>query len=97
MTATKTHVRPLPQRTCIACRTTTNKRGLVRIARTADGIVADPTGKLAGRGAYVCGEADCWDVALSKGRLEYSLKAKLTAKDAAALREYAAANPGGSL
>ena len=95
MTATKARARPAPQRTCVACGTTTNKRGLIRIVRTADGIVADPTGKLAGRGAYVCGQSACWDGALSKGRLEHSLKSRLTAKDADALRAYAANHSGG--
>ena len=94
MTATTARARALPQRTCVACRTTTNKRGLIRIVRTAEGIVADPTGKLAGRGAYVCGQSACWDEALSKGRLEHSLKARLTAEDAAALRACAAAQSG---
>lgn len=96
MTATKASPRPLPQRTCVACRTTTNKRGLVRIVRTADGILADPTGKLAGRGAYVCGQSSCWDLALRKGRLEHALKARLTTKDADALRAYAATHSGGN-
>ena len=94
MTATKAKTRPTPQRTCVGCGTTTNKRGLIRIVRTADGIVADSTGKLAGRGAYVCGESACWDGAL-KGRLEHSLKAKLTAADTDALRTYAATHSGG--
>ena len=95
MTATKAQTRPTPQRTCVACGTTTNKRSLIRIVRTADGIVADSTGKMAGRGAYVCGEGACWDEALTKGRLEHSLKAKLSADDANALRAYAATHSGG--
>ena len=95
MTSTKAQARPTPQRTCVACGTTTDKRALIRIVRTADGIVADSTGKLAGRGAYVCGESACWDEALTKGRLEHSLKAKLSADDANALRAYAATHSGG--
>jgi predicted RNA-binding protein YlxR (DUF448 family) len=96
MTAAPARTRPLPQRTCVACGETTNKRELVRIVRTADGVVADPTGKLAGRGAYVCGRTECWERALTKGRLEHSLKTKLTAKDADALREFAASHSGGT-
>ena len=95
MTATKSQTRATPQRTCVACGTTTSKRGLIRIVRTADGIVADPTGKLAGRGAYVCEKSDCWDGALGNGRLEHSLKAKLSADDADALRAYATTHSGG--
>ncbi|HUW09157.1 MAG TPA: YlxR family protein, partial [Anaerolineae bacterium] len=45
----------IPQRTCVACRQVQGKRALVRIVRLAGGDVqVDPTGKLAGRGAYLC-------------------------------------------
>lgn len=49
-----------PVRTCIACRTEKPKRELVRVVKTPTGeIVFDRTGKLAGRGAYVCPNAAC--------------------------------------
>jgi predicted RNA-binding protein YlxR (DUF448 family) len=94
----KTALRPraLPQRTCVSCGTTTNKRELVRIVRTANGVVADPTGKLAGRGAYICHEPKCWEQAVKKGRLERSLKTKISTEDAAALTEYGASLVGGA-
>ena len=94
--ATKSSARPLPQRTCVACGTTTNKREPVRIVRTAAGIAAAATGQLAAGGAYVCGAANCGEQALTKGRLGHSLKTRLTAKDADALRAYAAHLRGGS-
>jgi predicted RNA-binding protein YlxR (DUF448 family) len=81
--------RRLPQRTCIACRSTTGKRELVRIVRTPDGKVeVDPTGKKAGRGAYVHGNLECWDTALKKDRLAKALKTVISAADRQALREY---------
>ena len=49
----------LPVRTCIACRTERTKRELCRIVRGPDGIVLDPTGRAAGRGAYLCYDAAC--------------------------------------
>jgi predicted RNA-binding protein YlxR (DUF448 family) len=74
----------------VSCGSSTNKRELIRIVRTPEGsIEADPTGKKAGRGAYVCGEAACWNLAIGKGKLERSLKSALTPADAAALRAYA--------
>jgi predicted RNA-binding protein YlxR (DUF448 family) len=88
--------RPLPQRTCVACGTTTNKRELVRIVRTAEGVSADTTGKVAGRGAYICSQASCWEQALKKGRLARSLKTTISQEDADALRAYAAAMAGES-
>ncbi len=54
----------------MACRTTRPKRELIRIVRTPAGqIVEDPTGRLAGRGAYVCAEGPCREQALAKGGL----------------------------
>lgn len=90
MTAGVPRTRPVPQRTCVGCLNTTNKRELVRVVRTPEGAVAvDPTGKLAGRGAYVHQDPACWAAALKKGRLERSLKTKIAAGDTAALLAYA--------
>jgi predicted RNA-binding protein YlxR (DUF448 family) len=84
----------VPQRTCIACRSTSAKREFVRLVRTPDGHVeVDPTGKKAGRGAYLCSRASCWELALKKDRLSVALKTKLTADDAASLRMFAAGLP----
>ena len=50
----------IPMRTCIACREVKPKKEMLRVVRTAEGeILADPTGKLAGRGAYICGSEEC--------------------------------------
>ncbi len=73
-------VKHVPQRTCVGCRTVLAKRQLVRIVRTADGVLVDPTGKLAGRGAYLHDRRSCWEAGL-KGSLAHALKAELTAAD----------------
>jgi predicted RNA-binding protein YlxR (DUF448 family) len=45
---------------CIACRQMKLKKEMTRVVRNADGeIFADPTGKAAGRGAYICGSDEC--------------------------------------
>ncbi len=49
----------VPMRMCIACREMKQKRELVRVVKTADGIKPDKTGKLSGRGAYVCPTEEC--------------------------------------
>ena len=75
-------LRRLPQRTCVACRATTNKRELVRLVRTGEGSVeVDVTGKKAGRGAYLCRRFECWQEALRKDRLSHALRTKLTEAD----------------
>jgi predicted RNA-binding protein YlxR (DUF448 family) len=50
----------------------------MRLVRTPDGAVTvDPTGRLAGRGAYVCRTAACLDKAISKGALSRALRTPL--------------------
>lgn len=87
----------IPQRTCIGCREVEPKRELMRIVRTSDGhVVPDPTGKKAGRGAYLHKERECWEAALgSRGGLEHSLKmnSPLLAEDRAVLEQLRAVFP----
>lgn len=50
----------IPMRMCIACREMKPKMQMSRVVKTAEGeIFADPTGKAAGRGAYVCDNPEC--------------------------------------
>ena len=73
-------VKHIPQRTCVGCRSVLAKRQLIRIVRTADGVKNDPTGKLAGRGAYLHDRRSCWEAGL-EGSLAHALKVDLTAAD----------------
>ena len=64
----------------MACRTSRAKRDLRRIVRTPTGdVVVDPTGRLAGRGAYVCQDTDCLSIAIKKGALSRALDTPLPA------------------
>jgi len=66
----------IPLRTCVACRTSGDKRGLLRVVRQPNGLViVDPTGKANGRGAYICASAPCIALARKQKKLERSLKA----------------------
>ena len=48
--------------------------------RTPDGsVLADPTGRIAGRGAYVCRDTDCLNIAIKKGALSRALETSLPA------------------
>lgn len=72
----------VPQRTCVVCRETTDKRQLTRLVRTADeGVIVDPTGKRSGRGAYLCDRPACWDKVLHSNVLDRALRTTLTAAD----------------
>ncbi|NCC30476.1 MAG: YlxR family protein [Chloroflexia bacterium] len=78
--------RPVPQRTCVACRRTDAKQGLIRVVRNAEGqVVVDPTGRLNGRGAYLCPEITCWEVALKRHHLERALRVASIEPDVSAL------------
>ena len=80
-------VKHVPQRTCVGCREVLPKRKMVRIVRTADGVQIDPTGKLAGRGAYLHDRRECWERGL-KGALAHALKTTLILSDRARLDEF---------
>lgn len=43
-----------------------------------ESVEVDISGKKAGRGTYLCPAAECWEAGLKGGRLEHSLKTKLT-------------------
>ena|GEM_PF-403926 len=75
-----------PRRTCVVCRSTTAKRTLHRIVRSPTGTVAyDPTGKAAGRGAYLCGQPACLDQAVRRRSIQRALKVTDTAAADAAV------------
>jgi len=62
----------------VACRRTSEKRTLLRIVRTADGVVCvDKTGKMAGRGAYLCEEKDCLGLAIKHRKLGRALRCEI--------------------
>ena len=87
-------VKHIPQRTCVACRQATAKRGLIRRVRTpAGGVEIDATGKRAGRGAYLCADSTCWTRALTRGQLGQALRTTISTEDKAALAEYGQSLP----
>ena len=53
-------VRKIPMRTCIACREEKPKKEMLRVVRSSEGAISlDFSGKLPGRGAYICNSAEC--------------------------------------
>lgn len=52
-------MKKIPERTCIVCRNKGDKSHFIRIVKTQNGIFLDKTGKLAGRGAYICDNPEC--------------------------------------
>ena len=65
----------MPVRTCTGCRQAKNKKDLIRVVRDKEGNVSvDATGKLNGRGAYICPDKECLKKAIKNKGLEKTLK-----------------------
>ena len=65
----------IPQRQCMGCRERKAKRELIRVVRGTDGVVSlDFSGKLNGRGAYICPREECLKKAQKAKSLERSLE-----------------------
>lgn len=85
----------VPLRSCVVCRQRYEKRRLTRIVNTpGSGVVVDPTGKLNGRGAYLCDQSECREKALRyPGILDQALNTTVTEADRVALAAALAAQP----
>jgi predicted RNA-binding protein YlxR (DUF448 family) len=67
--------RKVSLRKCSGCQEMKDKRELVRITRTDSGVFSlDATGKMPGRGAYVCPNMECFEKAYKKMGLERSFR-----------------------
>ncbi len=83
----------IPQRMCLGCQTKKDKRELVRIVRTPEGeIIIDPTGKKAGRGAYICNDLECLNKVMKSKRLEKNLETSISPEVYEQLKEQLSTN-----
>ena len=65
-------------RMCVGCRVMKPKQELLRAVRKPDGEVGlDTTGKVNGRGAYVCRNPECFKRAVKTRAFERAFKEKL--------------------
>ena len=68
----------VPMRKCLGCQTSKPKKELVRIVRTPEGkICVDVSGKLNGRGAYICPDTECLKNAIKARKLETSFETQI--------------------
>ena len=65
----------LPLRKCVACQSMKAKNYMFRLVKTSDGIFYDSTYKRDGRGAYICKNNKCLDLAIKKKSFNRALKA----------------------
>ena len=63
-------LKKIPERTCIGCNEAKPKKDLLRIVKDKDNkISVDLTGKMNGRGAYICNNIECLEKAIKSNRL----------------------------
>lgn len=71
-------MKKLPSRTCIGCNTQKNKNELIRIVKNKQQeIKLDKTGKMQGRGAYICDNIECLEKAIKFKKLERCFETKI--------------------
>ena len=65
-------------RKCIACGIQKPKKELIRVVKNnADEVSVDFTGKANGRGAYICNDKKCFELAIKKNAFNRALETKI--------------------
>ena len=76
----------IPLRMCIGCREMKPKRELIRVVRLPEGQVSlDSTGRMPGRGAYICKNRECLMRAIKQKQIEKTFSCALPEETAAQL------------
>lgn len=71
-------MKKIPQRSCMGCNQKKDKKDLIRIVKNKEGLInIDKTGKLEGRGAYICDSIECLEKVIKSKRLERVLETKI--------------------
>lgn len=72
-------VKKIPKRMCTGCSEMKPKKELLRIVKNKENEISiDLTGKKPGRGAYICKNVECFQVAFKSKRLEKNLGSKIS-------------------
>ncbi len=65
-------MKKVPMRKCLGCQESKPQRELIRIVKTPEGaLCVDTTGKMNGRGAYICPNIKCLSATKKAKRLEH--------------------------
>ena len=72
-------MRKQPERTCMGCNEKKPKKKFIRIVKNKDNeINIDRTGKMPGRGAYICDNIQCLEKLIKSKRLEKIFDTKIS-------------------
>jgi predicted RNA-binding protein YlxR (DUF448 family) len=68
----------IPLRKCISCGENKSKKELLRIVKTNENkVLVDLTGKINGRGAYICSSISCFELAHKNKKISRALKMEI--------------------
>ena len=71
-------VRRIPQRQCVGCREMKDKKTLIRVVKSPEGVISlDEKGRMPGRGAYVCPDVECLRRARKSRALERAFETQI--------------------
>ena len=72
-------MKKVPLRTCMGCNSKKAKNELIRIVKNKEDVISiDKTGKLEGRGAYICNSVDCLEKVIKSKKLERALEKEIS-------------------
>ena len=78
----------IPMRQCIGCGSMKEKRELIRVVSTPEGEIAlDRSGRMNGRGAYICPTQECLEKAVRNKGLNRSFKMAVSSDVTERLRQ----------
>lgn len=80
-------IKKIPMRTCIACKECKQKKELIRIVKTDEGFKFDKTGKLNGRGAYICNDSKCRELLFKNKLLNKTFKCNVSSDEYNSLKD----------
>jgi len=93
-------IKKIPQRKCVGCGISKNKKDLIRVvrspgndSRTPFEISIDLKGKKSGRGAYICKDENCLKKAVKAKRFEKNLEVEISAEILEALLQQLKSEP----
>lgn len=80
-------MKKIPLRRCLGCYESKPKKDLCRVVKMTNGeICIDKTGKINGRGAYICYNVECLEKAIKAKRLEREFETDISDEIYSSLR-----------
>jgi len=74
-------MKKIPIRKCIGCGEQKSKKELIRVVKNKENeVFIDFTGKANGRGAYICPDYKCFDIAIKKNSFNRALDTQIDDK-----------------